>query len=79
MPVRSLQNRSVAERYLSFQNLLSLAIRISEEGNEMSQDSVIVSHSNSTLYMMSCIHSYKRYITIFATAGNENRTGCSPD
>ena len=59
-----------------------MAIGTSKEDNlwnEMFQDGAIVCHSSSTLYMMSYITFYKRYVTIFATAGNENGIGCSPD
>jgi len=35
----------------SFQDLLSLATRTSEEDNEMSQDGIIMCHSSPTLYL----------------------------
>ena len=81
MLARLLQSLSVAERGLSFQDRRFLATGTSREDNlcnEMSQDGVIVCHS-STLYMMSYINSYKHDVTIFATAGNENGIGRSPD
>ena len=82
MPARLLQSLSVAERGFSFQDRHSLAIGTSREDNlcnEMFQDGAIVCHSSSTLYMMSYITFYKHYVTIFATAGNENGIGRSPD
>ena len=82
MPVRLLQSPSVAERGVYFQDRRFLAIGTSREDdlcNDVTQDGVIVCHSSSTLYMMSILHSYKRCVTIFATAGNGNGIGRSPD
>jgi len=82
MPLRLLQSLSVAERGVSFQDRRFLAIGTTREDdlcNDVPQDGVIVCHSSSALYMMSYITSYKRYVTIFATAGNENGICRSPD
>jgi len=82
MPATLLQSLSVTERGFSFQDRHSLAIGTSKEDNlcnEMFQDGAIVCHSSSTLYMMSHITFYKRYVTIFATAGNENGIGHLPE
>ena len=80
MPVRLLESLSL--RGVSFQDRRFLAIGTSREDdlcNDVSQDGVIMCHSSSTLYMIHILHSYKRYVTIFATAGNENGIGRSPD
>jgi len=82
MPVRLLQSLSVAERGVSFQDRRFLAIGTSREDdlcNDVSQDGVIVCHSSSTLIWCHILHSYKRYITTFETAGNDNGIGRSPD
>ena len=58
MPARLLQSLSVKESGVSFQDHHFLAIRSSREDNlcnEMSQDSIIMCHSSSTLYMMSYV------------------------
>jgi len=80
MPVRLLESLSL--RGVSFQDRRFLAIGTSREDdlcNDVSQDGVIMCHSSSTLYMIHILHSYKLYVTIFATAGNENGVGRSPD
>ena len=63
MPIRLLQNLFVA----AFQGLLSLAIKTPKEDNlcnEMSQDSVILCHSSSTLDIMSYLHPYNVILKI---------------
>jgi len=77
MPVRLLHSLSVTEKGFSFQDL-SLGIGTSKEDNlcnEMSQDGIIVCHTLCDV----TLHSYKHYITIFATAGSEYGIGSSPD
>ena len=84
MPVRLLQSLSVAERGVSFQDRRFLAIGTSREDdlcNDVSQDGVIVCYTTVVPHFIwgHILHSYKRYVTIFATAGNENVIGRSPD
>ena len=74
MPVRLLPSLSVAERGVSFQDRRFLAIGTMCLRTALSCATVVP-------HFIWChiLHSYKRYITIFAPAGNENGIGRSPD